>query len=87
MIRIKGRNGFFTFQNFETYVYPLPGRGPLKAEVLIFSNSPHTQRAPVQFLGPPRDVARLLRRIAREIDAETRANVGATVKTKKEGKA
>ncbi len=100
MIRIRGRNGWFTFRQFSTWVGEMYRETPvglsdftteekpepLEAAVDIFSSSPHTRHAPVQFVGPPREVARLLRKIAREIDAQTRANSGATVKTKK-GKA
>lgn len=107
MIRIKGRNGFFTFRSFSAWVGMIgrecpvgltvkhgqhdgdfnPEPDALEVIVDIFSNSPHTQHAPVQFIGPPREVSRLLRRIATEVEAGNRANSGANVKTKKEGKA
>lgn len=100
MIRVRGRNGWFSFRNFTTWVglvyreNPVglsdstAGKAePLEAHAEIFSNSPHTRNAPVHFIGPPRELSRLLRRIAAQVDAETRANFGANVKTKKEGKA
>ena len=99
MIRIRGRNGWFTFRQFSTWVgecYRESPIGlcdtaekpePLEASVDIFSNSPHTRAAPVQFIGPPREISRLLRRMARQVEAGTSANFGAKVKTKKERKA
>ena len=98
MIRIRGRNGFFTFRSFSVWVGKVGREAPIglsesaetpepiEAHAEIFSNSPHTQHAPVRFVGPPREVSRLLRRIAAEIEAGNRANVGANVKTKKRGK-
>jgi len=89
MIRIKGRNGPFTFHHHYAEVMDCAGAEPPAplAYVEIFSNSPHTRSAPVTFSGPPREVVKLLRKIARELETATRANSGANVKTKKEGKA
>ena len=67
MIRVKGRNGFFMLATH--YVWQ-DHTG--EAQVALYSNSPHTQSAPVQFDGPPREVIRLFRQLARELEAENR---------------
>lgn len=67
MIRCRGRNGPFSFH--ESYTWS----GAELGGVEIFSNSPHTRAAPVSFTGPPREVVKLLRKIARELETAHRA--------------
>ena len=70
MIRCRGRNGWFNFSRFYAWLGHFESDGTAFLE--IYSNSPHTRAAPVQFQGPPLEVVRLLRKIARELEADCR---------------
>lgn len=73
MIECKGRNGYFKYDHHSVIVCNSWDQGePLEGFVDIYSNSPHTRAAPVCFRGPPREVVRLLRQIARELEADIR---------------
>jgi hypothetical protein len=71
MIRCRGRNGPFTYASHYTQINRIEGQA--LAYVEIFSHSPHTRRAPIELDGPPREVIKLLRKIARELETATRA--------------
>jgi len=67
LIRMRGRNGPFVYHHHYAEI-----QGPV-AYVEIFSNSPHTQTAPVTFSGPPKELIKLFRRLASELAAGNRA--------------
>jgi len=87
MIECKGRNGWFIYKSHAVWIGTA---GELAAEnktyIELFSSSPHTQRAPLQFAGPARELCRLLRQIARELEAANRADEAQNVNPRK-GKA
>jgi len=85
LIKCRGRNGPFFYHHHYAEVMEPAGPGP-EGFVEIFSNSPHTRSAPVTFSGPPKELIKLFRRLASELAAGNRADSGANVKTKKEGK-
>lgn len=76
MIQCKGRNGWFRFEHFTAFVGETwePGDvDPWTGYAFFFSSSPHTRSAPLKLQGPPRELARLLRRVADKLDTEHRA--------------
>jgi len=90
MIRCKGRNGWFEFAHFQAFIGESwePGDpDPWTGYAFIFSGSPHTKSAPLKLQGPPRDLSRLLRRIADKLDADYRAARRENVNPKRKGKA
>lgn len=82
MIRCKGRNGPFVFYAFSTWVGRVAesvtahslGESTLEASVELASKIPPRRQGPIVIEGPPAEVSRLLRKIAREVDAQTRAH-------------
>jgi hypothetical protein len=73
-IKCKGRNGRFSYDHHWAGVVLYPGQKHPVGYVEIFSNSPHTRSAPIELDGPALEVIRLLRQIARELEADYRAN-------------
>ena len=84
MIRVRGRNGWFNFSHAHAFVGQFENReggltfGKLfvDAYIDIFSSSPHTRTPPVSFHGPPLEVVRLLRQMAREPETDYRQKKG-----------
>lgn len=73
MINAKGRNGFFVLERSDSFVADGFRDEPPTAYVSFFSNSPHTRSAPIKFDGPPLELVRLFRQLARELAAQHRA--------------
>lgn len=71
LIRMRGRNGPFTYHHHYSEVWN-GGEAPT-AFVEIYSNSPHTRTAPVTLSGPPREIVKLLRKIAKQLETAHRA--------------
>lgn len=75
MIECRGRNGWFNYHESSTDCFE--GSGGLssgwRAWVWIYSKSPHTKTAPIQITGDPKPIIQLLRKIARELEADYRA--------------
>jgi hypothetical protein len=68
---MRGRNGPFIYHHHYSEVWE--GGAAPSAYVEIYSNSPHTQTAPVTFSGPPKELIKLFRRLASELAAGKRA--------------
>ena len=73
MIRVRGRNGWFDLAGTGAWVGSRFEKEPAPGYVEFMSKSPHTKQAPVQLEGPPLEIVRLLRRLARELQADHRA--------------
>jgi hypothetical protein len=71
-IECRGRNGWFNYHGHSTDCYDGSTPSGLRAWVWIFSSSPHTKTAPMQFTGDPLPIIRLLRRVARDLERDYR---------------
>lgn len=75
-IKMRGRNGSFILASSTAWVGSRYQKEPAPGYIEFYSNSPHTKAAPVQLEGPPLEVVRLLRKLARELQADYRACKG-----------
>jgi hypothetical protein len=75
VIRVRGRNGPFTYHHHFSEVWN--GGAAPTAYIEIYSNSPHTRTAPVTFSGSPKELIKLFRGLAAELAAGNRAAPGA----------
>lgn len=93
MIKCKGRNGWFLLNSHEVWIGAtgalsgVTDKEGRQSYVELFSSSPFTQRAPLQFAGPARELCRLLRQLARELEAANRAAEAQNPIPRKEPKA
>ncbi len=70
MIKARGRNGWFDLAGTGAWVGSRFEKEPAPGYIEFMSKSPHTKQAPIQLEGPPLELVRLLRQLARELQAE-----------------
>ncbi len=82
MIKARGRNGWFDLAGTGAWVGSRFEKEPAPGYIEFMSKSPHTKQAPIQLEGPPLELVRLLRQLARELQADYRATKARNSKQK-----